>query len=47
MVKEEIIHYTFDKKYSCNGAVKANPNKMTDDWELVSCKNCLRVNFDS
>ena len=28
--------------YFCNQAVKANPDKMTSDWNKVTCKNCLR-----
>jgi len=30
------------KHYSCNYAIgKGNPDKLTNDWDKVTCKNCL------
>jgi len=29
--------------YLCNQAVKPNENKMTDDENKVTCKNCLKI----
>lgn len=29
--------------YLCNQAIWATPEKSTDDWSKVTCKNCLKI----
>jgi len=40
-----LIGFSEEKKecYICNYEVKANPKKLTDDWDKVTCKNCLKI----
>lgn len=46
--KQIIIHYALKNKahnvmvYSCNQAVGTTKNKLSIDWNKVTCKNCLR-----
>lgn len=42
-MKKEIMHKRHDGKYLCNEAVACKEEKMTDDWDKVTCKNCPRV----
>ena len=40
----DIIHLaTEDGRYLCNQAVTTFPEKMTDDYSKVTCKNCIRI----
>lgn len=40
-----IIHFNHNEKYACNEARKPVKEKMTEDWDKVTCNNCLRVKF--
>lgn len=49
-IKKKIIHYGFEVikpnklklRYFCNRAVIPDKNKLTNDWNKVTCKNCLK-----
>lgn len=38
-----IIHLLYNNRYLCNKKSYANKNKITNDINKVTCKNCLRL----
>jgi len=47
MTRNKIIHWTGVVsgnivRYNCNWAVNPNPDKVTNNYRKVTCKNCLR-----
>jgi hypothetical protein len=38
-----IKHFSKDKKYLCNQAVIVSNEKLTNDWDGVTCDNCKRI----
>jgi len=40
-----LVGFSKEKKdcYICNYAVNTTPQKLTDDWNKVTCKNCLKI----
>lgn len=41
----KIIHFNHNGRYACNEAIPITKEKLTEDWEKVTCKNCPRVKF--
>lgn len=39
------IHLKHNEKYACNWAVNPQEEKMSEDPDKVTCKNCQRINF--
>ena len=43
-MKTKIIHMMVnDHEYYCIRACKVTPEKMTGDWNKVTCQNCLII----
>ena len=41
----EIIHFDHNGRYACNEAVAPTKEKLTENWNEVTCKNCPKVKF--
>jgi len=45
LTPSKIIHYEHNGRYACNEAVKPTKEKLSEDWDNVTCKNCRNVKF--